>query len=139
KRDISGELKASGLAGREIRDMLLWWVHPAPLICWSLVGIGLLWFGCHAGKLRHPYCRDDTDASVSLPLRREVRRNQLVRIHTTLLVIGCCLAVVLAFAGFGHELVNVIFYHPARIKFLNEYVTSAGGWGALLLTAAGTI
>lgn len=139
KRDISGELKASGLAGREIRDMLLWWVHPAPLICWSLVGIGLLWFGCHAGKLRHPYCRDDTEASVSLPLRREVRRNQLVRIHTTLLVIGCCLAVVLAFAGFGHELVNVIFYHPARIKFLNEYVTSAGGWGALLLTAAGTI
>lgn len=65
--------------------------------------------------------------------RRQVIRNQIIRIHASLLVIFVVLAFVLLIAGFGHEIAEFLF------EAGSGYVRKAGGVLAVLLSGLGAI
>ncbi len=115
-----------------------WWSSWPPLLFWALVAVGLVVFGLRtsgsAGK--YPEARNPRIAG---QLKREVCRNQLVRIHSTLLVVAVGIAIVLLFAGFGHELVNYLFYSADTKSTVSDYLKEIGGWSGLVLTLGGTI
>ena len=115
-----------------------WWTHWWARLLWIVGGIGLLTVGLTTGRSAGDY-EEDRSASTIGQLKREVRRNQLVRIHSTLLVIAVCISVVLLFAGFGHEVVNYLFYSTDTKEAFSDYLKKIGGWGGLLLTIGGTI
>lgn len=130
-----------------------------PLL-WSIVALLLLWRGCRTttpGAVRHrsspmqrllspfkrlarAFRRDDPMAGhnvareAQLQWRKEMRRNQFTRIHAALLGIVVVGGLVLALAGFGHELVDYIF-----INHDGSPIKQVGGWGAIATTIAGAI
>ncbi|HEX8162680.1 MAG TPA: hypothetical protein VF538_12485 [Pyrinomonadaceae bacterium] len=72
--------------------------------------------------------------------RREERRNKFIGIHSKLLVAFFLTAMILIFAGFGHELVNYMLARDTRLRGgLAAYAARSGGWLALALAIGGSI
>jgi hypothetical protein len=79
------------------------------------------------------------DAKTEEELRRGVWRNQIGRMHSRLLVIFVLLAVLLVFAGYGHEMFDYLWRDPEPRKQSLDYVAKVGGWGAIVAAIVGTI
>ncbi len=137
--EITSGLQRGAAEDRSLLDILSWWWSswPPPLL-WGLGAIALLATGLKTGRAAGDYPEGISRKALG-QLKREVRRNQLVRLHSTLLVVAVGLSVILLFAGFGHEAVNYLFYTPEPGKAFADYLKEIGGWGGLLLTIGGTI
>src|SRR5262249_13401221 len=80
---------------------------------------------------------DDTPKLRQLRIQR-VRRSQIERLHSKLLVTFVVSAVILLFAGFGHELVANM-RHPPDDSWFAKAMAKGGGWVALLASLGGSI
>jgi hypothetical protein len=69
----------------------------------------------------------------------QLRRNQIVRVYSALLLVTTLVAGALALAGFGHDLVDYVFFSARPQGALGMLVARVGGWGTVLLTLAGMI
>ena len=67
----------------------------------------------------------------------EFWRNQIVRFQTKLLQSSVLLAIVLLFAGFGHEVIDFLL-EPKFRDWVGARVVKAGGWGAVIMTLLGS-
>ena len=105
------------------------------LIAWALIGAGLLIFTLPWRRLN----TDAGDAKTEEEMRRSVWRNQIGSMHSRLLVIFVSLAVLLVFAGYGHEMFDYLWRDPEPRNQLLGYVAKVGGWGAILAAILGTI
>jgi hypothetical protein len=93
----------------------------------SVVFIGVLLIGGRRrGKGMHAAV-DDT----------EFWRNQIASVQTKLLQSSALLAVVLLFAGFGHEVIDFLLYDTKFHNWVGASVVKAGGWGAVILSLVG--
>jgi hypothetical protein len=110
-----------------------WW--GAGLIAWAIVGAGLVLYTMPWRPLDEPAA----DAKTEEELRRGVWRNQIGIMHSRLLVILVMLAVLLVFAGYGHEIFDYLWRDPEPRKQLLGYVAKVGGWGAIVAAIFGTI
>jgi hypothetical protein len=97
-----------------------WWTNWYAGVLWVLVAAGFViygyWTGIRAG-----------DGSQAISWRSEVRRNKLVRVNSTLLIVLTLVLAVTLLAGFGHELVDYLISESGP-------VAQAGGWSGLLVT-----
>lgn len=66
-------------------------------------------------------------------------RNQIARFQTKLLQWCVLLAVVLLFAGFGHEAIDFLLYDTAFHDRIAGKVAKVGGWGAVILSLLGAV
>ena len=64
-------------------------------------------------------------------------RNQIARFNTKLLQACVLVAVVLLFAGFGHEAIDWLLYDTKFHDWAGAQAVKAGGWGAVLLSLLG--
>jgi hypothetical protein len=64
-------------------------------------------------------------------------RNQIARFQTRLLQSCVLLAVVLLFAGFGHEVIDFLLYDTKFHDWVGASVVKAGGWAAVILSLVG--
>ena len=55
-------------------------------------------------------------------------RNQIGSVHSAPLVILVSLAVLLVFAGYGHEMFDYLWRDPEPRNQLVGYIAKAGGW-----------
>lgn len=110
-----------------------WW--GTGLIAWAAIGAGLLLFVMPWRRLNEVA----GDAKTGEEMRRNVWRNQIGSMHSRLLVIFVSLAVLLVFAGYGHEMFDYLWRDPWPRNQLLGYVAKVGGWGAILAAIFGTI
>lgn len=111
---------------------------------WVLIGIILVQYarrrneadnqsGTGPGSLRDLVVGRLRNMEANRKWRREVIRNQIIRIHASLLVLLFILAFVLLLAGFGHEIAEYLF------EAGGGYIKKAGGALAVLLSILGSI
>src|SRR5262249_9542102 len=70
--------------------------------------------------------------------KRRIRRNEITRLHSKLLVTFTVLTAILAFSGFGHELVTYMI-DPPHDGWLAKALVKGGGWGSLIASIGGAI
>ena len=68
-----------------------------------------------------------------------MRRNKIERVQATLLVMLVAAGAVLALSGFGHEIVDYLWFDPRSRQWFGDYIAKAGGWLALRTAIAGSI
>jgi hypothetical protein len=67
----------------------------------------------------------------------EFWRSRIARVQTRLLQMSVVLAVVLLFAGFGHEVIDFLLYEHRFQTWLSAKIAKAGGWLAVVLSVLG--
>lgn len=110
-----------------------WWVKL--LIAWAIIGALLLLWTLPWNRL----AEHADDPKTEEELRRGVWRNKIGAMHSKLLVVLVLLAVLLVFAGYGHEIFNYLWRDPEPRTQLLGYVAKAGGWGTIVAAIFGTI
>lgn len=65
-------------------------------------------------------------------------RNQIAGTQTQLLQWSVFSAVILLFAGFGHEVIDFLLYDAGFHNWVGAKVVKAGGWGAIVLSVVGS-
>jgi len=110
------------------------WLVKA-LIAWAAVG-AVLWVATMPWRRLHEHA---VDQKTEEELRRGVWRNRIGMVHSKLLVILVCLAILLVFAGYGHEMFDYLWRDPEPRNQLLGYVAKAGGWVAIVAAIFGTI
>ena len=66
-------------------------------------------------------------------------RNHIAGLQTTYVQWSVFSAVVLLFAGFGHEIIDFLLLDAGFHKWVGAKVVKAGGWGAIAMAALGSI
>jgi hypothetical protein len=65
-------------------------------------------------------------------------RNHISGMQTRFLQWGVISAVILLFAGFGHEVIEFLLYDAGFHNWVGASVVKAGGWGAIVLSVLGS-
>jgi hypothetical protein len=147
------DLDAARVNGYSITTSINWWTNWYAILIWGVIAAAILAYGLRTGiaKQSPPRPGADTDAYATQywawrgreeargRWRREVRRNRLVRLHSTLLITAVLISAVLLIGGFSHELINYIFYQSEGKSALAGIVKEGGGWIGLLVTIGGAI
>jgi hypothetical protein len=106
---------------------------PPPAIRWTLLAIAAFFivvFTAMGIRHRRTFHARITDI--------DFWRNHIAARHTQLLQWSVFSAVILLFAGFGHEVIDFLLYDAGFHKLVGAKVLKAGGWGAIVFSALGS-
>ncbi|HEU4886496.1 MAG TPA: patatin-like phospholipase family protein, partial [Thermoanaerobaculia bacterium] len=107
---------------------------PRPVVRWALLAIALFFMLVLAVvgmRRRRTYKTGLTDL--------DFWRGHISGTQTQLLQASVVFGAVLLFAGFGHEVIDFLMYDAGFHGWAGAKVAKAGGWGAILLAAAGSV
>lgn len=107
---------------------------PPPMVRWALIAIALFFvlvLAVIGMRRRRVYKARLTDL--------DFWRNHISGTQTQLLQWSVVLAAVLLFAGFGHEVIDFLLYDAGFHNWAGAKVAKAGGWGAIVLAALGSV
>jgi hypothetical protein len=107
---------------------------PSAFVCWILIAIAgfflivLLLLGMRRRRVYHARWSD-----------LDFWRNHVAGMQTQLLQWSVISAVILLFAGFGHEVIDFLLYDAGFHHWAGAKVVKAGGWGAIVLSVLGSV
>lgn len=107
---------------------------PPPIVRWALIAIALFFvlvLAVVGMRRRRTFGARITDL--------DFWRNHITGTQTHLLQWSVVLAAVLLFAGFGHEVIDFLLYDAGLHNWAGAKVAKAGGWGAVVLAALGSV